>query len=448
MAKPKKQKNGLGGRLWLAIIVFCLFGQLAWGIENMYFNLFVYNTITTDPTVIADMVFASALTATLTTLLMGALSDRMGKRKGFIVGGYILWGFSTMAFAFISVNNLEGLVGAASAVHVASLVVIIMDCVMTFFGSAAYDAAFNAWVNDVSEENQRGRVEGVLGAVPLLGMMVIFVGFDGITRAGRWDIFFMIIGGLVTLGGLLGVFLIKDSPKLQPKKDNFWRDITYGFRPAVVRENKLLYIALCAMGVLGISTQVAMPYRIIYMQHYLKIESYGILSLVILLAASVISIIGGRIIDRMGKIKFIPYAVVLNIGGLLLMFFARSIGMVLLANVITVGGNMLAMAALMALMRDYTPVDKAGHFQGIRMVFMVLIPMTIGPYVGAAVINNSGEFYEELGVLRQVPTPGIFMASMLVLLLIVVPYIFLVRAGGKKAAAQEQPAAEEGDTNA
>ena len=58
---------------WIGIIILGLIGQLAWLIENMYLNLFVYHTISTDPNVIATMVAASAITATVTTIIMGAL---------------------------------------------------------------------------------------------------------------------------------------------------------------------------------------------------------------------------------------------------------------------------------------------------------------------------------------------------------------------------------------
>ena len=62
--KEQKKTSALGGRRWAALLIFGLFGQLAWTIENMYFNVFVYNTISTDPGVIADMVAWSAVTAT------------------------------------------------------------------------------------------------------------------------------------------------------------------------------------------------------------------------------------------------------------------------------------------------------------------------------------------------------------------------------------------------
>ena len=55
----------LGARNWLGIILIGLFGQFAWTIENMYFNVYLYNTISTNPDYIAAMVAASAVTATL-----------------------------------------------------------------------------------------------------------------------------------------------------------------------------------------------------------------------------------------------------------------------------------------------------------------------------------------------------------------------------------------------
>ena len=35
----------LSARKWITLILIGLFGQFAWTIENMYFNVFLYNTI-------------------------------------------------------------------------------------------------------------------------------------------------------------------------------------------------------------------------------------------------------------------------------------------------------------------------------------------------------------------------------------------------------------------
>ena len=99
----KAKTTPLGGRTWAALLIFGLFGQIAWVIENMYFNVFLYNTISGDTAMIAAMVGWSAATATVTTLVMGALSDKLGKRKAFIVAGYLLWGVSIAVFSLVRV---------------------------------------------------------------------------------------------------------------------------------------------------------------------------------------------------------------------------------------------------------------------------------------------------------------------------------------------------------
>lgn len=413
-------------RIWASFLVIGLMGQFAWTIENMYFNVFLYNTISTDPNNIATMVAASAVVATLTTLLMGALSDKVGKRKVFVCGGYILWGFSTMAFGFISVQNVAAWFPAANAVATAAAFVVIMDCIMTFFGSTANDAAFNAYITDVTNKENRGKVESVLAVLPLISMLIIFGAFDSMTQQGHWREFFVIFGTMVTLTGIISIFLLKDK-KIEKKDQPFFTNLIYGFKPLVIRENPFLYIALCALGVFSISVQIFFPYLIIYLQNYLKIESYAIVLGIVLIAASAVSVVGGNFIDKVGKLKFIFPAAAVMLAGLVGMYFARTTIIVIITGSVMMSGYMLVTASLSATVRDYTPVDKAGHFQGIRMIFGVLLPMIIGPFIGAAVIKNSNSTYVDLGVVKNVPTPSIFLAAAVALLLIVIPIIILKR---------------------
>ena len=78
-------KKKLSGRFWLALTVFSLMGQVAWVVENMYFNVFMYEMFNASAADISMMVAASAVSATLTTVFMGPLSDRLGKRKFLII---------------------------------------------------------------------------------------------------------------------------------------------------------------------------------------------------------------------------------------------------------------------------------------------------------------------------------------------------------------------------
>ena len=423
-------------RTWIALILVGLVGQFAWTIENMYFNVFLYNAIAPDPTAIAWMVALSAVAATVTTLLMGALSDRVGRRKPFICLGYILWGLSVMAFALLArPERLSAFQAAyANGVLTGPILVVVLDCVMTFFGSTANDAAFNAWVTDVTTEDNRGRTETVLAVMPLIAMLVVFGALDGLTQSGSWPLFFLIVGGLTMLGGLVGLFVLKEPAGLKRADSSYFADILYGLRPSVVKANPLLYLSLCALGVYSISQQVYMPYLIIYIQRFLGITDYTMLLAGVLIVSSVVSVAVGKTVDRVGKLPSLWAAAPLGTAGLVLMYFARSQWAVLGAGIVMLGGGMVILACCNGLIRDYTPENMAGRFQGIRIIFQVLIPMVTGPYLGVLAIRSTGMTYDDLGTVKEVPTPGIFLMAAAVLLLIFAVIVLLGRRKGKEAA--------------
>jgi len=130
--------------------------------------------------------------------------------------------------------------------------------------------------------------------------------------------------------------------------------------------------------------------------------------------------------DRLGKLNFVLPSVFIMLVGLILMFFVRTTLPVILSGIVMMGGYMFVNAALSAVIRDKTPEGKVGLFQGIRMIFQVLIPMVVGPFIGSLIIKNSdGGVYEELGVVKEVPIPAIFIGAALVLILSLLPIFYL-----------------------
>ena len=189
------------------------------------------------------MVQLSGIAATLTTLIAGTLSDKAGNRRSFIAYGYIIWGVTVALFGMISEDNMMKLFNIkdlAKATAVALALVGVGDCIMTLFGSTANDAAFNAWVTDNTEESFRGKVEGVLSVMPLIAMLIVAGGFGILVEMMDYPTLFCVLGGVITLCGVAGLFMIKDSPNLQKK--GTLKDITYGFKPSVIRGNKPLYL--------------------------------------------------------------------------------------------------------------------------------------------------------------------------------------------------------------
>ena len=429
--------NKVGIRKWLAFILAGFVGQLAWAIENNYFNVYVrYCTDTYD--FIPVMTIASAAAATITTLFMGAVSDRLGKRKLFICGGYILWGISILLFAFLDPTSSFNIV--ANSVFMAGTMIVIMDCVMTFFGSTANDAAFNAFVTDNTNNDNRAKVESVLSVLPLLALIIVILiaGFfvdvePGVTK--RWDIFFYIFGGITLLVGIISFFLLPKDVVEPNKEGNYFANVFYGFRPKVIKENPVLYITLAAFMVFNIGLQVFMPYFILYVQDVLLIQgdAFTISLGIVLLGASAITIVFGLFMDKIGKNKImIPGLIVGAIGGAIIFFVPVGVAFtqpgLIIGGIILMTGYLVSTAVLGAKVRDYTPVKEVGLFQGVRMIFVVLIPMIIGPLIGDSLCKSMGESYvNDLGATVYPPNKWLFLVTGIVFLCAIVPVILMIR---------------------
>lgn len=422
-------KKKLGRRILFPLMIFGLFGQMAWVIENMYLNVFMYKTVTYNLTATAWMVALSAIVATLATLFAGVLSDKVGKRKVFVSWGYVIWGFSVMIFALISTKNTENLFPNADSIKLTVAFIIIMDCIMSLIGSAANDSAFNAWVTDVTNSKNRGKAEGILAAMPLIAMLIVFGGFDGLTQKGQWQIFFVTLGGITTLGGIIGLILLKDSPSLKPKKGEYGKELIKGFQLSTIKANKNLYIVFLAMGILGIANNTFMPYIMVYIEYYLGITNYALLLGVIIIIASIFSVAIGYLIDKIDKRKFLLPALGAYLIGGVCMFLAKGIIFAGIAGILLMGANMLVSMLLAAIIRNLTPASKTGMFQGIRMVFFVLLPMCIGPFIGSFVSKTSKATYIDplTDAAQPIPSNYIFLAAAIIALFLIIPFVSMLK---------------------
>ena len=423
-------------RFYLALVIFSLVGQVAWVVANMYFNVFIYEMFNASPNAISLMVASSAVAATVTTLLIGALSDKLGKRKLFICGGYIIWGITIWSFSLIRMDVIGKLFPAASsAAAVGVSLVIIMDCVMTFFGSSANDACFNAWLTDSTDETNRGRAEGINAMMPLLAVLVVFGGFMGfdLSQSESWTVIFTIIGVVVTLIGVLGIFLIEDKAVRSDENQNYFRNILYGFRPSVVRKNGKLYAVLAATAAFNISIQVFMPYLIIYYRESLAMDNYVLVMAPAILLAAIFTLFYGRVYDKKGFRTAVIPVVVLLMAGYILLYFTRSTVPVFLGSLLMMCGNLGGGAIFGAALRDYTPKNKAGMFQGLRIFGCVLVPGVIGPAIGAAVLRNAQQIQNDDGTFSFLPNANIFLAALVSTALLWLVLILLLRSMKKEA---------------
>ncbi len=430
------EKTKLSRKFYLALVIFSLVGQVAWVVENMYLNVFIYKMFHASAEAISTMVAASAVAATVTTLLIGALSDKVGKRKFFICGGYILWGISIWSFALIRMDIISALFPATvSAASVGVTLVIIADCLMTFFGSSANDACFNAWLTDSTDETNRGAAEGINAMMPLMAILVVFGGFMGFDQnlQESWTWIFGIIGTVVLALGIVGFFLIEDTAVKTEENSRYFANIFYGFRPRVIRDNKRLYLSLGAFAVFNIAIQIFMPYLILYYNVSLGMDNYVLIMAPAILLAAVFTALYGTVYDRKGFQSAVIPAMALLMTGFAALYLFRNTAMVFIGSLLMMCGYLSGMAVFGALIRDYTPQNKAGMFQGLRIVGQVLIPGIIGPAIGAAVLRNAATIVNDDGTTSFIPNRNIFQAAFIAALVTCLALIPLCKLLKKKA---------------
>ncbi len=410
-------------RAWTIMAALAITGQIAWAVENTWFNTFVYDTLTPDPRPVAWMVAASAITATLTTLLMGTLSDRArtrwGRRRPFILFGYILWGLSTVLFPTVAYIKVTGL---------AIVMVVIADSVMTFFGSTANDAAFNAWTADIATSDQRGRVEGVLNLSVFLAQIVSMVAAGVLIENLGYFTFFYALGGIVMVVGLAAGSLLRDAPRppsSEPRR-SFWSEFAGLFSAQTLRQNRQLFILLIFIMISSIGMEVSFPYLIQYLQNYVGISKteFSIVGGAVMVGSAAVAIPFGILADRWNKRLMLAAATVISSLGGILLSLVSSLPLLALSGFLWQGFSVAMSVASVAWLKDLLPEESRGKFLGVRMIFWIAIPMVIGPWIGSSLIQAYGIPTITNGQAGFIPAPVIFQVGSAIALLALIPLSF------------------------
>jgi MFS family permease len=431
-------------KMWSSLILLTIAGQMAWAVENNWFNTFVYSEITPDPRPVSWMVMCSALVSTAVTIIIGATSDRWsgrwGRRKPFIFAGYVLWGIATIIFPSAAIFK---------PVALAAVVVVMFDSIMSAFGSIGSDAALNAFVTDITDTSNRGRVQGILQAAMWFAfLLTAFVAGMVIDTIGYFG-FFYILGGIVLLIGLLaGGLLLDEKPVARDtttKQISIWQEIGQTFQWKSLKENRELMIVFISIAVCGLAGQIFAPYILIYFIHSLGFSATeaGLLQAAALLFGGVLSAVPlGYLSDRWGRRKTGLTIVLFQAAALVgLSLFARDqLTSVLFCSLvyIPITGWFINYKSWT---RDLMPENKRGQFAGITLFFAILLPMVTGPFIGSWLTTQFGTPTVIDGQSGFIPTPLIFQVSAAATLLTLIPLYFTqeMRASRQAAVMTEAP---------
>jgi MFS family permease len=434
-----KEKPKLSSfRFWLLIWGLGIAGQLCWNMENQWFNTFVYAKIAKDPTIISWMVGVSAAATTFSTFLSGTLSDRRGRRKNVVATGYILWGVFTILFGMTQYIT-KGQPGLTSQLlMVAGISVVSADAIMSFFGSMGNDGGFNAWANDMMTDKNRGQIGAAMATQPVIGTLVGTVA--GGMLVGKDDNYmrlFVVMGVMVILFGIFALVFMKDSPNLVPNKQGgFWKQFFSAFnfrRYFALRELVWVNLTLAVYFIAFNMYFTHMGNYIIYYLHF-SADEMGLIEGIPLILAMLMVIPATMLINKNKSPLVCTISIILNCAGVLILGFygkpenidpSTIFNWVLLLAVFLVGaGYIVILQTLTVWSKQLYPADSRGQFEGIRILFFVLIPMVIAPFISNPIIKQSGKFLDEYGFTEYLPTHTLFLVAAGLVLLTFIPLLF------------------------
>lgn len=464
-ARVKKKYGAMSSwQFWLVVWGMGIAGQLCWNIENQWFNTFVYAKIGGDVSVVTIMVIVSAIVTTISTFIFGTLSDRLGKRKRFISIGYIVWGITTIIFGLTEYMKAWALPAAFLG-----FLVVLTDAVMSFFGSMGYDSGYNVWLNDHTNDKNKGQVGAALAALPVFGTVVgtvvggllvnvgnETVGTDAYNPAlDNYQLLFWAMGIFVIAMGALSFILVKDKPKLEKSKDgSFWHQLTSIFRFSKLKGNKnnkemfLACLVVCAFF-------IPFNFYFVHLGNWLIYDigftagDMGVIEGVGLLFAVLITIPVSKLINK-DKIPLVTcISIAINALGLFLMYFlikdstcvdtanlfsAKNLPLIMCVFFIGTG-YVLIMQATMIWVRGLFPEESKGQFEGIRTIFFVLAPMLIGTIIGNVIIKATPQetpIYDTYNHVIDVPQENLFLYAGLLVLVAFIPLGFAWKAYNKR----------------
>ncbi|MFX0063554.1 MAG: MFS transporter [Candidatus Hermodarchaeota archaeon] len=405
----------LSKHILVTIIFLGLAGELAWSVENQFFNLFIYNEIAPVPFYVSLMVAASAITATVTAITMGALSDKIGRRKIFFLVGFPLWALTTAMFP---------LAGFLSPILLAVSVAIAFDCVMTFFGAMASDAVLSAYMTDVTTLQNRGTVNSIREIGLLIAIFMTY-GLSGfIIEVFGYYIFFYLVGAVVGVLGTIGAILAPE-PVLSKKEQPYWELIGSTFRIDDLEKNKDCFLVLLSAMFWGIGFNVMFPFLLIYVEHHLgyALTEASIIIAIALFFALIATIPVGLITDKIGRKKLAIIAIVIEAISLFCFALVQDFIVLVVVAIGLLFAMMLFDVSARTWTKDLFPEDKRGQFSGYFILFTVLGGMVIGPLIGGYFAETFGTPIVIDNIPGFVPTPIIFIIAGLMILLAIIPLI-------------------------
>jgi len=294
---------------------------------------------------------------------MGRLSDRMGRRKLFLVVG------EASAFPlFLAIVFAPGWLLAGALFIAAELALAI--------GSPAY----NAFVADVTHISERGEGYGLLNATSNAGAVAGFVLAGAVTYwYGLGALFPFVVAMMV--GTLTVVVLIVPDVRVAARTSN---------RPIRELKNVVTFSFAVSIRAIG-SGAVATFYGFLAASLGANTFEVALVAIAGLVTGALTGVPLGRWIDRYGEIRGIWYGTVLTLASYGIFIFSATWAEVVPAQAVRNAGLSFLSPGMTAWVARTAPSDQRAEYLGVFNLINSSL-WSLGPAVGALAIVLYGYF--------------------------------------------------------
>jgi MFS family permease len=283
-----------------------------------------------------------SLAAVLCRPWISEMIDRIGRKRSYTLGSLIMTVFPLAYLLFR---------GSLSLFYLPLILVRVIHGV----GLAICFTAVFTYIADIIPESRLNEGIGIFGVTGLMGMAIgPLIGEIIIERFG-FALFFITASAIASLGLIIHL----------PLNESFSR----GYRPAspsffsLLTKRAILPVAIIAlvfgMGLAAIGN---------FISPFAKEQGLPFISLFYICyssAAIVTRIGGGRLADRLGENRIIPYALLLTGGGLMVLIFPGGSTVLAVSGLMSGCGHGFLFPCLNTLLLRNEPIEIRGKITGI-----------------------------------------------------------------------------------
>lgn len=346
----------------LSLALYSLLASNRGGLFIVYLPLYLVVVKGASLPIALTILTLAYVPASLIGPLVGRLSDRVGRRRPFLLVG------EAAAFPlFLAINFAPGYILAGGLFIAAELALAI--------GSPAY----NAFVADVTGIGERGEGYGLLAATSNGGAVAGFVLAGLLTFwFGLTALFPFVVAVMVGTLSVV-VFLVPDITLPHPTAP---RRPLREMRPVVTFS---FAVSIRAIG----SGAIATFYGFLAASLGANDLEVSVVAVAGLLTGAVVSLPLGRLIDRRGEIRGIWYGTVLTLASYGIFLFSTEWAETIPAQAVRNAGLSFLGPGMSAWVARAAPADQRAEYLGMFTLINSSL-WSVGPLVGAVALEVAG----------------------------------------------------------